>query len=314
MIKLNKKTKEFYDNFCKKFPKESLLYKPISNFTFKHKPIFFETKYGIVKTLPKQILKGIFPGIKSAVEPTTYFINKSTEVHKGKYDYTLSNNIRGNPLIDIICKKHGLFRQDKSNHMNGKGCPTCALFRHRKPIDLLIKEFNNIHNNFYNYSKTKYNENNNKIIIICPSHGEFLQTFSSHLKGHGCQKCANEIKSIGRQYLYKKNTNQYTTLYIYKLYNNNEEFIKIGISKNIKIREKYYNKFYKTSLLYSKKYFLHEAYNIEQYLLNMLYKNSYTPLLKFIGNEECIKNVDIKNIKKLLNFKIKFYGLTEKTK
>lgn len=46
----------------------------------------------------------------------------------------------------------------------------------------------------YDYSKTEYKGNKTKVCIICPIHGEFWQTPSDHLNGHGCPKCAKEKK------------------------------------------------------------------------------------------------------------------------
>ena len=61
---------------------------------------------------------------------------------------------------------------------------------------LTLKEFiekaHTTHNNFYNYSKVIYIASNVKIKIICPVHGEFLQTPAKHLLGQGCQKCGIE--------------------------------------------------------------------------------------------------------------------------
>lgn len=33
------------------------------------------------------------------------------------------------------------------------------------------------------------------MIIICPEHGEFLQTPNNHLRGKGCPKCAKQNNS-----------------------------------------------------------------------------------------------------------------------
>jgi len=45
------------------------------------------------------------------------------------------------------------------------------------------------HGDFYDYSKTEYNGRSVPVIIICPEHGEFLQTPHDHLSGNGCPKC-----------------------------------------------------------------------------------------------------------------------------
>src|SRR5690606_13963766 len=51
-----------------------------------------------------------------------------------------------------------------------------------------------------------YVNNKTKVCIICPEHGEFWQRPSSHLKGHGCQKCGKvkEKKSVIENKLKKK--------------------------------------------------------------------------------------------------------------
>lgn len=49
-----------------------------------------------------------------------------------------------------------------------------------------------IHRGKYDYSKVVYKGSREKVCIICPKHGEFWQTPYLHLKGHGCQRCANE--------------------------------------------------------------------------------------------------------------------------
>lgn len=48
------------------------------------------------------------------------------------------------------------------------------------------------HKGKYDYSETEYVDNKTPIKIICPIHGEFLQTPNSHLQGKGCQKCGHE--------------------------------------------------------------------------------------------------------------------------
>jgi hypothetical protein len=49
------------------------------------------------------------------------------------------------------------------------------------------------HNSKYDYSKVEYINNETKVCIICPMHGEFWQRPSGHLNGHGCPIC-NESK------------------------------------------------------------------------------------------------------------------------
>lgn len=53
-----------------------------------------------------------------------------------------------------------------------------------------IIKANIIHNNKFDYSKVNYINVKNKVIIVCPIHGDFEQTINGHLNGKGCSKCA----------------------------------------------------------------------------------------------------------------------------
>ena len=55
-----------------------------------------------------------------------------------------------------------------------------------------IKKADRKHGGFYDYSKVDYKGTLNPVIIICPKHGEFLQTPGSHLAGSGCTLCGLE--------------------------------------------------------------------------------------------------------------------------
>lgn len=58
-----------------------------------------------------------------------------------------------------------------------------------------INEANQIHANKFDYSLIEYKDTNTKIKIMCPVHGVFEQRPSVHLKGFGCIKCSNIVKS-----------------------------------------------------------------------------------------------------------------------
>ena len=60
-----------------------------------------------------------------------------------------------------------------------------------------IKNAINKHGNKYDYSKVDYISKRDKIIIICPDHGEFSQLPNNHLKNiNPCKKCSIEKKRI----------------------------------------------------------------------------------------------------------------------
>lgn len=59
-----------------------------------------------------------------------------------------------------------------------------------------IEKAKKIHGDKYIYSKVKYKNTREKIIIICSKHGEFLQKPNNHITGRGCLKCRNENTRI----------------------------------------------------------------------------------------------------------------------
>jgi len=56
----------------------------------------------------------------------------------------------------------------------------------------LIEQFREVHGKRYDYSMVEYINEETKVCIICPIHGEFWILPSAHLKGHGCPKCQKE--------------------------------------------------------------------------------------------------------------------------
>ena len=55
-----------------------------------------------------------------------------------------------------------------------------------------IERARKVHGDKYNYSKVNYVKNDIEVCIICPIHGDFLQTPKQHLRGQGCRKCFND--------------------------------------------------------------------------------------------------------------------------
>ena len=70
-------------------------------------------------------------GLKSRINKRTLsnenFILKSNKIHHNKYDYSKSD-YKGNKFeVIITCPKHGEFKQIANYHLQGCGCPKCAL-------------------------------------------------------------------------------------------------------------------------------------------------------------------------------------------
>ena len=127
------------------------------------------------------------------------FLKKAHAIHGNRYDYSKIEHVNRLTPINIVCKEHGEFMQTPSDHINGKhGCPKCAIQENankaRRTISEFIEKAHSIHGHKYDYSKVSTASNKDKITIICPIHGDFIQGVADHLSGHGCPECAGKAK------------------------------------------------------------------------------------------------------------------------
>jgi hypothetical protein len=147
--------------------------------------------HGVFEQSPNSHLSG--RGCKKCVGlfmDKELFVERASEIHKGKYDYSLVEYRRSNMKIKIICPTHGIFEQSPSSHLNGHGCPKCG--GHYCNQEIFIEKANKRHKGKYDYSLTIYRRGNEKIKIICPIHGAFEQLPGNHLRGSGCPVCGIE--------------------------------------------------------------------------------------------------------------------------
>ena len=139
------------------------------------------------------------------------FIKDAKKVHGDKYDYSKVNYIDAQEKVCIICPIHGEFWQTPKKHLNGHGCFKCNvkgrskgfISEKKKTNECFIKDAKEVHGDKYDYSKVEYINANNKVCIVCPIHGEFWQTPSSHLNGHGCPICSSNKKYNTKEFIDK---------------------------------------------------------------------------------------------------------------
>lgn len=138
-------------------------------------------------------------------------ILKFREIHGDRYDYFNYKNMR--TKMTVRCNECGIiFEQLPSNHIVGRGCINCRNIKYKEFFkcsqEEIIKRFIDVHGNRFDYSKVVYIGMHNKVIIICPIHGEFEQTPSNHLAGRGCQICrSSKGELLIRSILEKHNIN-----------------------------------------------------------------------------------------------------------
>ena len=129
--------------------------------------------HGIFEIVPTVHVRSRCGCPKCSHMSTEEFIEKAKEVHGDKYDYSITEYINSSTKIAIICKEHGIFYQLPHAHLKGFGCRLCNMKYPIRTTEDFIRIASEVHNNFYDYSKTIYTNITTKIIITCPQHGDF---------------------------------------------------------------------------------------------------------------------------------------------
>ncbi len=127
---------------------------------------------------------------------TAEWIAKATIIHGDRYDYSKVEYRGAKAPVTVVCRVHGSWSCDPSNHTHKnypKGCPVCGGSK-RKTTEDFVRDACGIHGDLYGYSEAKYVNAHTALTIICKEHGAFQQTPTSHLSGASCPKCATNAK------------------------------------------------------------------------------------------------------------------------
>ena len=107
------------------------------------------------------------------------FIERANARHNNRYDYSLVKFKNVESKVDIICPKHGVFKQQLMSHLKGFNCPSCGseskAKKLKQPLDEFLLLAKKAHGDKYDYSEVNYVNAQSKVRIICPEHGVFLQ-------------------------------------------------------------------------------------------------------------------------------------------
>ena len=148
-------------------------------------------------------------------------IDDLSSIHNNKYNYIKKEG----RYLYIECPIHGVFKQRMDHHKNGHECKKCStstssLVRLRpiKEIISLAKEIHKDEN--YDYSlNTKDIKAKEKLIIICPVHGKFNQSYDHHLRGAKCPQCSqingNNLKRKNTETFIKEANIKHNFIYTY---------------------------------------------------------------------------------------------------
>ena len=139
---------------------------------------------------------------------TEEFIERATQKHNHKYDYSKVIYKSKRDKVIIICPIHGEFRQLAGNHLRGQGCPECGkkysseYFKNN--YKAFVKESHKRFNNHYSfpYIEKEYINSHSKITCICNKCGcTFIKLACDHLTSPfgGCKKCYSHTSKSQNQ-------------------------------------------------------------------------------------------------------------------
>ena len=166
-----------------------------------------------------------------------------------------------------------------------------------------------IHGDKYDYTNTHYQKDNIKVRITCPLHGEFEQLPTNHLVGYDCYKCGIDKMKINRtdngfsrtQWIsYCEKNNKNPKLYILHCHNDNESFLKVGITTRNILQSKGSSRYCKGNMPYNHSILFEIngtpewCFDTEKRIEHIYSDFKYKPQIYFNGLTECY-NIEIFN-------------------
>lgn len=303
--------KSYKQKFFNKYP--SSILKIIG---FLKNKVLIKNEFGYLLKNKKDLLMNPNISIESAIFKNLYFANKCNKIHNHRFNYDKIEYFGNKCLLNIECKRHGIFKQRAINHLCGSICPKCQKENHSINLTWSYKDFikraNQVHNFKYNYKNTIFINTRTKLKILCELHGEFIQRPSDHLSGAGCRKCGNLVLSnfhknksnawiYGNWYKAALRSKIFDSfkVYVIKCWNKDEIFYKVGKTYNTINRRFIQSKYmpYKYEIL---KVFENvelteqssrEISEKEQQLKNYNKEHKYIPKIKFGGMYECFSEI-----------------------
>lgn len=166
-------------------------------------------RHGMYKTKAVYLMNG--NECKMCIKDNSYltqdeFLRRSHKVHGTYYNYDKAIYSGYNKKVIITCPAHGDFSQTPHAHVDGQGCPKCAVIKNANKRRITLNEFlrraNSKHDYKYGYSDIRDIYSVHDVITInCPEHGPFTQKIYKHLNGSGCSKCSGKYKRTTEEYI-----------------------------------------------------------------------------------------------------------------
>lgn len=234
------------------------------------------------------------------------FLERAKLKHGDKYSYEHVSFSKVTEKISIYCNNCGsVFSQAAYDHLKGNNCNVCTRGSSYDTSGYIERAVS-AHGNKYCYQKTFFQKATDKVVITCLKHGDFIQDAASHLRGHGCPKCASPLQGWGRQNYVDacQSNNGMSAIYLIKCKGDDELFYKIGVT-SIGLKQRF-----KSSEMpydYEPIFFIEgEAgyiWDLELSLQRINKRNKYIPRLGFDGYTECFSTISKGSIRLLKSIK-----------
>lgn len=245
--------------------------------------------------------------------------DKRSELMKGKNsipDVEIIDRLKDkNPDFDILeiirnrrlmiktkCVKHGEFIIGYQAAINSSAvsiCPSCFKESRSNGLSKFLIKAKDIHGELYNYDKVEYFNNKTPVILGCNTCGtEWSVRPDSHLHmKSGCPVC-NKNRAIYTDKYYEAHgiADHSCNLYLVEFSNENEKFIKIGLSTgDTRHRFRGLHSHYeiKDILVYEGMFL--NLYDVEQFIISSFKDHIHVPNMSFKGHTECF-GFEVKSI------------------
>jgi len=154
-----------------------------------------------------------------------------------------------------------------------------------------------IHGEKYSYARTEYKHSLEKVCVTCPFHGDFYLTPSNHLQGQGCKFCSYESLAEKQHYSYLKRckldqefSDRTGCVYLVKLTNSTETFLKVGVSCSLQKRlSMYASAGFSLDIINVAEMSNYNSAVLENKILSAIKREGYkyNPITDFVGYTEC---------------------------
>jgi len=248
----------------------------------------FETKFGIVKNRPADLLNGKIPSIVTAFNKTDYFMKQLYY----KYPETANaitpiSEYKTNTVKMLFDTEYGIVSMSPVKLLSGHK-PSIKNAINRK--DYLNSKLQQIYENKYTFDFINGTSDSSVVECTCPIHGRFIKKVSQLLQWSACPYGECKASNV---------------IYFIKLINNKQEFYKIGISAktakgNLKRFKSYKAMGYTIDILFMKELQSYkEAVKLESEIKYMIKSNVILPIVwdshnsteSFVSDDDLISKI-----------------------